>query len=69
MKFKEFLQVTDKNAKVQAFVEMYGMKFSTNHFSGYYADDNTDPALLEKEVDKIYSTIVEEIPTLSVFLK
>ena len=69
MKFKEFLQVTDKNAKVQVFVEMYGMKFSTNHFSGYYTGDNTDPALLEKEVDRIYSTIVGGIPTLSVSLK
>ena len=46
MKFNDILMAIDNNTMIRVTMEMYGMKFSTNHYAEYFLDCE----LLDKRV-------------------
>lgn len=50
MKFNDILMAIDNNTMIRVTMEMYGMKFSTNHYAEYFLDCDEAGELLDKRV-------------------
>lgn len=48
MKFNDILMAIDNNTMIRVTMEMYGMKFSTNHYAEYFLDRDEADELLDK---------------------
>lgn len=52
MKFKELLNFVDNGQEVRVLIKVYGIKFISTHYKGYYTTKEFEP-LLQQDVDSI----------------
>lgn len=50
MKFNDILMAIDNNTMIRVKMEMYGMKFSTDHYAEYFLGCDEADELLDKRV-------------------
>ena len=54
MKFKDFVERVTEGVQISISIEMFGMKFSTTHYGGYYRKGSEEfPEIMEKEIKTI----------------
>ena len=50
MKFNDILMAIDNQTMIRVTMEMYGMKFRTDHYAEYFLDHNGMDVLLNRRV-------------------
>ena len=56
MKFYDVLMTVNKDTQIKISMRMFGMEFSTTHFSEYYLENKENEELLEYRVTDMYVT-------------
>ena len=61
MKFNDILMAIDNNTMIRVTMEMYGMKFSTNHYAEYFLDCDEAGELLDKRGKRQWTKLLKKL--------